>query len=58
MLAQLEGIRRIPYIIQLKKERLRLKGEMRSLAGTVKAAARPYPELYQQHEEVARSSRI
>jgi hypothetical protein len=43
---QLEDIRRMPCIIQLKKERLALKDEMRSLAGTVKAAAGSFPKLY------------
>lgn len=42
----------MPRIIQLRKERLRSKDEMRSLAGTVKAAERTYPELYRQHNEV------
>jgi hypothetical protein len=51
---QLEDIRRMPRIIQLKSERLRLRDEMRSLAGTVKAAAESFPELYQQHEEVCK----
>ena len=51
---QLETIRRMPRIIQLRRERLRLRDEMRSLAGTVKAAEGPYPELYRQHNEVCR----
>ena len=42
----------MPYIIQLKGERLRMKYEMLSLTGTALTAAGSYPELYRQHEEV------
>jgi seryl-tRNA synthetase len=41
-------------IIQLRREGLRLRGEMRSLAGIVKAAKKPYPKLYRQHNEVCK----
>jgi uncharacterized protein YdcH (DUF465 family) len=51
---QLKTIRRIPRIVQLRKERLRLRDEMRSLARTIKAAERPYPELYRQHNEICK----
>ena len=44
----------MPRIIQLRKERLRLKNEMQSLAGTVQAAAGLYPELYRKHDEVCK----
>lgn len=44
----------MPRIIRLRKERLRLKNEMQSLAGTVQAAAGLYPELYQKHDEVCK----
>jgi hypothetical protein len=42
------------WSVQLRREGLRLRDEMRSLAGTVKAAERPYPELYRQHNEVCK----
>jgi hypothetical protein len=42
----------MPRIIQLRKERLRLKNEIRSLARTVKAAEKSYPKLYRQHNEI------
>lgn len=52
---QPKAIRRMPRIIYLRKERPRLKNETQPLARAVQAAAGPYPELYQQHDEVCRT---
>jgi hypothetical protein len=49
---QLEAIRRNPRIVQLRKERLELRNEIRSLAGTIEAAQELYPELHLQHAKV------
>jgi hypothetical protein len=51
---QLESIRYMPRIIKLRKERLRLRDKMRSLAEIVKAVERSYPELYRQYNEVCK----
>jgi hypothetical protein len=52
---QLATLCRNPHILQLRQTRTDLKNEMRSLAGTVKAAKNLYPELYQQHDKVCKN---
>jgi predicted transcriptional regulator len=44
----------MPRVVQLRKERLGLRDEMRSLAGTIEAAQDQYPELYWKHDEVCK----
>jgi hypothetical protein len=51
---QLETIRRMSRIMKLRRQRLELRDEMRSLVGTVRAAEGTYPELYRQHNEVCK----
>ena len=39
-------------MLALKREKRELMVEMRSLAGTVKNAQKPFPHLYQRHKTV------
>ncbi|CAG8128817.1 unnamed protein product [Penicillium nalgiovense] len=48
------AICRLPEMIELKREKRELMAEMRSLAGTVKNAEKPFPHLYQRHKAVDR----
>lgn len=41
-----------PDLLQLRREKRDLMAEMRSLAGTVKNARKPFPHLYQRHENI------
>ncbi|KAI3287650.1 hypothetical protein DTO002I6_7616 [Penicillium roqueforti] len=45
---------RHPEMLELKREKRELMAEMRSLAGTVKNAEKPFPHLYQRHKAVDR----
>ena len=51
---QLEAVRRTPCVTQLRKERLRLRDETRSLAGTVEVTPERYPELCRKHGEACK----
>lgn len=48
------AICRHPEMLELKREKRELMAEMRSLAGTVKNAEKPFPHLYQRHKAVDR----
>lgn len=48
------AISRHPEMVELKREKRELMVEMRSLAGTVKNAEKPFPHLYQRHKAVDR----
>lgn len=50
--AQRRAICQSPEILELRREKRELMEEMRSLAGTVKKAQKPFPHLYERHEEV------
>jgi hypothetical protein len=52
---QRKVIRRDPEILELRRERRELKEEMRSLAGTVQNARKPFPNIYHRHDEVKKS---
>jgi Protein of unknown function (DUF3435) len=51
---QREVIAKDPRILELRKERIDLRNEMRSLAGTIEAAKDLHPELYEKHGQVCR----
>ncbi|KAL4861156.1 hypothetical protein BDV12DRAFT_208310 [Aspergillus spectabilis] len=40
-----------PEVLELRREKRELMEEMRSLAGTIRKARKPFPHLYQRHEE-------
>jgi hypothetical protein len=44
----------MPRIIKLRKERLRLRNKIRSLAEIIKTAKRSYLKLYRQYNEVCK----